>query len=275
MDTRRGRSLNSARTTSIRTIVIVVSATTLFGLLFFLPSTLPHHEYANAAVGQVQREQLLQQRQKYQAQQPPHRAQQQQHRDESEQEEDHAPALTPPQPVVHAKATSRWEGEIIVWAMRHGQAEHNLSGDGLKIRDPLLTGLGKQQALTASRLLLEHRAAPTLLVSSPLKRTIQSSLLAFSFLFADTAQTTVPLLLLHPDLQELNSVPCDTGVARVELQHQVEQQGFVPELKVERYADAIDYSRLVDEWYQKDGRLSDSGCSSMPFHSSTCLLDSR
>eukprot|EP00668_Euglena_longa_P035529 GGOE01045641.1.p1 GENE.GGOE01045641.1~~GGOE01045641.1.p1 ORF type:complete len:270 (-),score=61.08 GGOE01045641.1:230-1000(-) len=86
--------------------------------------------------------------------------------------------------------------------LRHGQAEHNVRRR-YHLPDPPLTPLGRWQAGNVSSTLVSR---VDLIAVSPLRRTLQTALLAFS---AVIAQGTP--LVPHPDLQEAGDLPCDTG----------------------------------------------------------------
>ena len=96
------------------------------------------------------------------------------------------------------------------------------------LHDPLLTSLGESQAHS----LLSKSPFPStaLLVSSPLRRTLQTALIGF---------TRPPLP--HPGFQENSSKPCDTGSPR-----QVLEKEFP----------GLDYSLVVDGWDSKEGEWS-------------------
>ncbi|KAG8467518.1 hypothetical protein KFE25_000834 [Diacronema lutheri] len=93
----------------------------------------------------------------------------------------------------------------VVYLIRHGQAEHNVSGD-LTIRDPPLTEQGRAQAagLLASAPVLHGRTVE-LVVASPMRRTLETARIAFA------SQHTRPLFVAHPDAQETGTHPSDTG----------------------------------------------------------------
>ena len=99
-----------------------------------------------------------------------------------------------------------------VWAVRHGQAWHNLDRqNGWRLPDPGLTALGWEQATAAAGLLPQNLS---LLVSSPLRRTVQTTAAALTALGGPPTGAAsgrrVPLVL-HPDLQEIYYGPADTG----------------------------------------------------------------
>jgi len=98
-----------------------------------------------------------------------------------------------------------------VWFVRHGQAEHNLTDD-FELPDPSLTNYGVEQAkavpgeeILSDALSRAPDRRAQLIITSPLRRTIQTSLNAFG-------NTNIPILP-HPDIQETHAGerPCDTG----------------------------------------------------------------
>eukprot|EP00698_Gefionella_okellyi_P010726 TRINITY_DN27_c0_g1_i1.p1 TRINITY_DN27_c0_g1~~TRINITY_DN27_c0_g1_i1.p1 ORF type:complete len:250 (+),score=21.87 TRINITY_DN27_c0_g1_i1:125-874(+) len=131
---------------------------------------------------------------------------------------------TTPQP------SPRQLGPVTVWFVRHGQAEHNVAKD-LNIRDPHLTELGRQQASAIS----EYFRTRTLdaIVVSPLRRTIETALIAFK----RERAAGVPIIL-SADAQETQACPADTGSPPASLQAEY------PEL---------DFSQLSTNWYVKEG----------------------
>jgi len=138
------------------------------------------------------------------------------------------------------------ERKIFITAIRHGQAEHNTYDGihahiGAQIRDPYLTELGRQQAEKVesqvhalAKLYSKTTGLPLtthLLASSPLKRTLQTTLIGF-------AKSSNPELLqnlfVNSDLQEIGIVPCDTGNEKSLL---------------EKEFPGIKFSHLADDWF--------------------------
>lgn len=94
--------------------------------------------------------------------------------------------------------------------VRHAQGHHNLpreegGPDPHMIPDPELTELGKQQCadLCAS---FPHHDKITHLVASPFRRTVYTALLSFKP-EVDAGKAVKAL----PEIQEISSLPCDTG----------------------------------------------------------------
>jgi broad specificity phosphatase PhoE len=93
--------------------------------------------------------------------------------------------------------------------LRHGQSLHNVQR-GYPHRDPPLTELGSQQANNV-RLLTE----PSLILVSPMTRTIQTALIVFGHLI-NTSPAKAELQV-WPDLREAHDAICNKGVSRTEL----------------------------------------------------------
>ena len=119
----------------------------------------------------------------------------------------------------------------IITLVRHGQAEHNATRNFL-VHDPSLTPLGEAQCHELSK---EFPSEPPvdLLVSSPLKRTIQTTLLGFK----KQVESGVKVEILA-ELQEVGELPCDTGSSRDDLEKEELFQGLY-------------FSSLPDDWNSK------------------------
>ena len=119
----------------------------------------------------------------------------------------------------------------VITLVRHGQAEHNATRDFL-VHDPYLTPLGEAQCHELSK---EFPSEPPvdLLVSSPLKRTIQTTL----FGFKKQVESGVKVEILA-ELQEVEELPCDTGSSR-------------DDLEKEELFKGLDFSSLPDDWTSK------------------------
>jgi broad specificity phosphatase PhoE len=102
--------------------------------------------------------------------------------------------------------------------VRHGQAVHNLSQANNHLPDPELTALGEEQARGLIPKFPEL-ANVQLIVSSPLRRTIQTALLAFP----SQLKRGLHIVAL-PEVQEVSDMNCDTGsdisVIRAEFEEQ-------------------------------------------------------
>jgi len=122
----------------------------------------------------------------------------------------------------------------IITLVRHGQAHHNI-GWKFDWHDPYLTPLGETQCHELSER-FPSEPPVDLLVSSPLRRTIQTTLLGFK----QQIKSGVKMELLA-ELQESSEMPCDTGSSRDVLE------------KEELFRD-VDFSGLPDDWTSKKGK---------------------
>ena len=123
----------------------------------------------------------------------------------------------------------------IVTVVRHAQGFHNLCVANHSMKDPLLTPFGEKQCYDLAQSFPDHESIE-LLVCSPLRRTIYTTLLAFSQ-DLDRCGTVIAL----PEAQETADVPCDTG-------------SDVSALRQEMADKPVDLSRVTDGWNSKSGR---------------------
>ncbi|KAF9076121.1 phosphoglycerate mutase-like protein [Rhodocollybia butyracea] len=133
----------------------------------------------------------------------------------------------------------------VIHLTRHAQAEHNVNED-YDILDAPLTPLGRHQAEELFTKTGDLQASADLLVSSPLKRTLQTTIIGYRGLRArlESQEPPKPLIVLSR-LQEVNDFPCDTGSSR----HELEQ---IDEFK------NINFDSLEDDWNSKSGDFSPS-----------------
>ncbi|KAF5964043.1 histidine phosphatase superfamily, clade-1 [Fusarium bulbicola] len=137
--------------------------------------------------------------------------------------------------------------------VRHGQAVHNLGEANNVLPDTDLTPLGQEQARS---LISKHPelANVDLIVSSPLRRTLQTTLLGFSSQLERGLQ-----IVALPEVQEVSDLNCDTGsdisVIRAEFQQQPVDFSLVEpgwEVKEGKWAPAIDSilerARAARQW---------------------------
>jgi broad specificity phosphatase PhoE len=121
-----------------------------------------------------------------------------------------------------------------IYLVRHAESAHNVSKD-FNHRDPGLTETGFAQAAA----LAETFPALTsigVILSSPLTRTIETALAAYSGILSK--EEGAAKLILDPDLQERSDLPCDTG-----------SDVAVLEAKFP----GLDYSPLGEGWHAKTG----------------------
>lgn len=104
-----------------------------------------------------------------------------------------------------------------VHLVRHAESVHNVTHDFSQL-DPELTPLGLQQATGLGQL---FASAPQVgvIITSPLKRAVQTTLTAFPHILdkryfdpeSGHGVENGAVLFLDPDLQERSALPCDTG----------------------------------------------------------------
>ncbi|KAK4702077.1 hypothetical protein P7C70_g4145, partial [Phenoliferia sp. Uapishka_3] len=126
----------------------------------------------------------------------------------------------------------------VIYFTRHAQAEHNVAED-YSIRDAPLTALGRQQSAALNEDTKNtFQQTAELLVSSPLKRPMQTLLVGYPGLKARLGK-----VILLPELQEVNSTDCDRGSPREELEADPEFAG-------------LDFSNLTPDWISKQGKYA-------------------
>ena len=117
----------------------------------------------------------------------------------------------------------------IIHCVRHGQGVHNLSYANHDLPDPELTPLGEEQA-RALTTRFPGLANVELIVSSPLRRTIQTALLAFPVKLEAGMQ-----VLALPEVQEASELICDTGSP-------------LPDIKAKFDGLPVDFSLVQPDW---------------------------
>jgi broad specificity phosphatase PhoE len=126
----------------------------------------------------------------------------------------------------------------------HAESVHNVDKDFNRL-DPELTTSGRQQAQLLGPA-FSYSNDVGLIITSPLRRTIQTTLLAFTKVldkryYANDLGNGIDggiELLLDADLQERSALPCDTGSDRGAL------EGAFP---------GLDVSMLPEGWTSKKG----------------------
>ncbi|KAJ3783378.1 histidine phosphatase superfamily [Lentinula aff. detonsa] len=128
----------------------------------------------------------------------------------------------------------------VIHLTRHAQAEHNVDED-YSIPDPPLTPLGRRQSEELYTQTAELQQSADLLVTSPLKRTLQTTIIGYRGIRArlESQNPAKPIIVLSR-LQEVNDFPCDAGSSRDELKQNDEFRG-------------IDFESLEDDWNSKKG----------------------
>ncbi|KAK9242226.1 histidine phosphatase superfamily [Lipomyces tetrasporus] len=131
-----------------------------------------------------------------------------------------------------------------VHLIRHTESVHNIDHDFNRL-DPELTLLGRHQAEDLGRR-FKFSDEVGLIVTSPLRRTIETTLLAFADIldkrYFDEASgkgvTGGAELVLDPDLQGHKALPCDTGSDYREL---------------DKIFPNLDFSGMATGWQAKEG----------------------
>lgn len=120
--------------------------------------------------------------------------------------------------------------------VRHAQGYHNLSNENTKIHDPLLTPKGMEQCAELQKHFPHHQGVD-LIVSSPIRRTIDTSLQSFG----NTIKTKGLTIIALPEVQETSALPCDTGSN--------------PEVLATEFAgEPVDFSLVHPGWNFKTGK---------------------
>ncbi|KAK0614614.1 phosphoglycerate mutase family protein [Immersiella caudata] len=120
-----------------------------------------------------------------------------------------------------------------IYVVRHAESTHNITKD-FSLRDPGLTPTGFTQASALAKT-FPHLSSIAVIISSPLRRTLETTLSAFGELITKGDVK----LVLDADLQERSELPCDTGRDVTEL------KGDFP---------GVDFSGLEEGWFVKEGR---------------------
>lgn len=96
----------------------------------------------------------------------------------------------------------------VIHFVRHAQGFHNLPGASHDMLDPLLTPLGEEQCARLREGFPNHHRI-SLIVASPLRRTISTAFLSFGPALANGH--CQPKILALPELQETSDSLCDCG----------------------------------------------------------------
>ncbi|GAA6059834.1 hypothetical protein JCM10212_003746 [Sporobolomyces blumeae] len=138
-----------------------------------------------------------------------------------------------------------------VFLLRHGEAQHNVGPPpppDHNLLDPELTSRGITQCTAIPNMYPNffQSLSPddTLILVSPLRRTVQTYLLGFSAYLPTASSSSIPHLLL-PELQECGSWPCDTGADLDETKERFKSADFLDWASVE----------AKPEWNQNKGKF--------------------
>lgn len=127
-----------------------------------------------------------------------------------------------------------------VHLIRHCQSSLNVPPHDKNKLDPDLTATGINQAKALGRS-FPHLTPETLIIASPLRRTLNTAIHAFK----DHLSATNSQILALPELQELTQWPCDTGSSLACL--------------LTEYRDhPVNFDKVTYKWDSKDGYFSPS-----------------
>ncbi|KAI8955800.1 histidine phosphatase superfamily [Xylaria longipes] len=124
--------------------------------------------------------------------------------------------------------------------VRHAESRHNVELNGDNLRDPSLTTKGMRQAKALGTQFPNMQSVKRLLISSPMRRAVQTALLAFNPLIQQGMN-----IILIPELQEGSARPSDTGSPPGDLQ--------------DEFGNLVDVQFLSDDWFSADASASYGG----------------
>lgn len=132
----------------------------------------------------------------------------------------------------------------IIHCIRHGQGLHNVAGGSYHLRDPDLTALGAKQCSQLRDSSFPEQSKISLVLASPLRRTLHSAILIFASgssinpqpPFSASMERTYPHrnILAMPDLQETSDDPCDIGSDPEQLRDLVAEKNWPVDLSLVR-----------------------------------------
>lgn len=134
----------------------------------------------------------------------------------------------------------------LIHCIRHGQGFHNVGGGCYTLHDPFLTPLGEEQCQTLRDVSFADQTKISLVVASPLRRTLQTASLMFNQTLNSKSKCS-PQILALPDTQETSDDLCDVGSDLEVLQKVVADNKW-----------PVDLSLITDGWNDKtlDSRYS-------------------
>ncbi|KAH7153989.1 histidine phosphatase superfamily [Fusarium sp. MPI-SDFR-AT-0072] len=98
----------------------------------------------------------------------------------------------------------------VIHCIRHGQGFHNVGAGCYTLPDPRLTPLGEEQNRLLRETAFSDQSNISLVLASPLCRTLQSSYLVFQTALQGSSKCH-PEIIAIPDAQETSDDPCDVG----------------------------------------------------------------
>ncbi|CAG9983574.1 unnamed protein product [Clonostachys byssicola] len=127
----------------------------------------------------------------------------------------------------------------VIHCVRHGQGFHNVGAGCYTLPDPHLTPLGEEQSMALRKTAFSDQSKLSLILASPLCRTLQSAYLMFQPALTAGGKCH-PEIIAIPNAQETSDDPCDVGTDPTVL------YGVVAEKKW-----PVDLSLVKDGWNVK------------------------
>ncbi|KAF5258921.1 hypothetical protein FOXYS1_10481 [Fusarium oxysporum] len=127
----------------------------------------------------------------------------------------------------------------VIHCIRHGQGFHNVGAGCYTLPDPRLTPLGEEQNLALRETAFSDQSKISLVLASPLCRTLQSAYLVFQSALEGSSKCH-PEIIAIPDAQETSDDPCDVGTDPSVLRKVVTESNW-----------PVDLSLVQDGWNVK------------------------
>ncbi|KAM5522401.1 phosphoglycerate mutase family protein [Fusarium oxysporum f. sp. phaseoli] len=127
----------------------------------------------------------------------------------------------------------------VIHCIRHGQGFHNVGAGCYTLPDPRLTPLGEEQNLALRETAFSDQSKISLVLASPLCRTLQSAYLVFQSALEDSSKCHSEIIAI-PDAQETSDDPCDVGTDPSVLRKVVTESNW-----------PVDLSLVKDGWNVK------------------------
>ncbi|EMT71464.1 histidine phosphatase superfamily [Fusarium oxysporum II5] len=127
----------------------------------------------------------------------------------------------------------------VIHCIRHGQGFHNVGTGCYTLPDPRLTPLGEEQNLALRETAFSDQSKISLVLASPLCRTLQSAYMVFQSALEGSSKCH-PEIIAIPDAQETSDDPCDVGTDPSALRKVVTESNW-----------PVDLSLVKDGWNVK------------------------
>ncbi|KAF5697844.1 phosphoglycerate mutase family [Fusarium globosum] len=127
----------------------------------------------------------------------------------------------------------------VIYCIRHGQGFHNVGAGCHTLPDPRLTPLGEEQNKALRETAFSDLSKISLVLASPLCRTLQSAYLVFQRALQGSSKC-YPEIIAIPDAQETSDDPCDVGTDPSVLREVVTEHNW-----------PVDLSLVQDGWNVK------------------------